>query len=140
MAEFQRTGSLARARAARRGEVMITAAGAGLLVLTALFALTPDLPKPIFFHHQDKLEHLAGFALLAGLFGVAVDRSARIAVVLALIVFAGAIEVFQGLAIQGRTGDMADFLASAVGAVGAGFAATALRGWLTGPRRVGAAA
>lgn len=76
----------------------------------------PDLPPPA-FDGIDKLEHLAGYALLSGYAVLLFDRaSARWRAVVAVVAFGIAIEIAQGSFTATREPDVLDALANATGA------------------------
>lgn len=71
----------------------------------------------------DKLVHVVAYAALGGLPGMVFARPARLVAAGAMIMLGGIIELAQAQ-VPGRSGDIADFLASAAGVVlGLGFAA-----------------
>jgi VanZ family protein len=86
-----------------------------LAVLIALLAVLPAPPKQMDLG-WDKLNHLAAFAALGlcAVFGWRSSRAARLAVLLALLAFGGAIELVQ-LQVPNRSGEWADLGADAIG-------------------------
>ncbi len=86
-----------------------------LAVLIALLAVLPAPPKQMDLG-WDKLNHLAAFAALGlcAVFGWRSSHAARLAVLLALLAFGGAIELVQ-LQLPNRSGEWADLGADAIG-------------------------
>jgi VanZ family protein len=86
-----------------------------LAVLIALLAVLPAPPKQMDLG-WDKLNHLAAFAALGlcAVFGWRSSRAARLAVLLALLAFGGAIELVQ-LQVPNRSGEWGDLGADAIG-------------------------
>jgi VanZ family protein len=89
-----------------------------LLVLAAAIAALALMPVP---PEQaglgwDKLNHLAAFASLAlcAVFGWRSSRAARLAVLVGLLAFGGAIELLQ-LHVPNRAGEWRDLLADGIG-------------------------
>ena len=94
--------------------------GAWLLMFAAVAvgSLLParDVPTPA-FDGVDKLEHLAGYAVLSGYGALLFATSrARLAAMAAVIAFGIAIEFAQGAFTTTREPDAADALANALGA------------------------
>jgi len=83
--------------------------------LVAVLALTPTPPRQMDLG-WDKLNHAMAFAALAvcAVFGWPNSRAARLAVLLALLVYGGAIELLQRL-VPNRSGEWADLGADAIG-------------------------
>jgi VanZ family protein len=99
-----------------------------LAAAIAALALMPVPPQPAGLG-WDKLNHLAAFAALAlcAGFGWRSSRAARLAVLLALLAFGGAIELLQRH-VPNRSGEWSDLLADGIGiGVGALFALWWLR-------------
>ena len=99
-----------------------------LLLLAALItvlALVPAPPRQMDLG-WDKLNHVTAFAALAvcAVFGWRSSRAARLAMLLALLAFGGAIELVQ-LQVPNRSGEWSDLGADAIG-IGLG----ALLAWL----------
>lgn len=89
-----------------------------LLLLAALItvlALVPAPPREIDLG-WDKLNHVFAFAVLAvcAVFGWRSSRAARLAVLLALLAFGGAIELLQ-LQVPNRSAEWSDLGADAIG-------------------------
>lgn len=86
-----------------------------LAAFIAALALLPAPPKQMDLG-WDKLNHLAAFAALGlcAVFGWRSSRAARLAVLLALLAFGGAIELVQ-LQVPNRSGEWADLGADAIG-------------------------
>jgi VanZ family protein len=86
-----------------------------LAALIAALALLPAPPKQMDLG-WDKLNHLAAFAALGlcAVFGWRSSRMARLAVLLALLAFGGAIELLQ-LQVPNRSGEWADLGADDIG-------------------------
>jgi len=89
-----------------------------LLLLAALItvlALVPAPPQQMDLG-WDKLNHVFAFAVLAvcAVFGWRSPRAARLAVLLALLAFGGAIELLQ-LQVPNRSGEWSDLGADAIG-------------------------
>ena len=86
-----------------------------LAVLIALLALLPAPPRQMDLG-WDKLNHLAAFAALGlcAVFGWPSSCAARLAVLLALLAFGGAIELLQ-LQVPNRSGEWANLGADAIG-------------------------
>jgi len=83
--------------------------------LVAVLALTPTPPRQMDLG-WDKLNHAMAFAALAvcAVFGWPSSRAARLAVLPALLVYGGAIELLQRL-VPNRSGEWADLGADAIG-------------------------
>lgn len=98
--------------------------------LVAVLALTPAPPRQLDLG-WDKLNHVFAFAALAlcAAFGWRSSRAARLAVLLALLAYGGAIELLQRL-VPNRSGEWADLGADVIG-IGLG----ALFAWLWLRRR-----
>jgi VanZ family protein len=96
----------------------------------ALLALTPVPPRQMDLG-WDKLNHAVAFAVLAvcAVFGWRSSRAARLAVLLALLAYGGAIELLQRL-VPNRSAEWNDLGADAIG-IGLG----ALLAWLWLRRR-----
>lgn len=101
-----------------------------LVLLAAIITVLALMPAP---PHDldlgwDKLNHTAAFAALAvcAVFGWRSERAARLAVLLALLAFGGAIELLQ-LQVPNRSAEWADLGADAIG-IGLGALLAAL--WL----------
>lgn len=109
-----------------------------LAIVVASLLPATDLPSVRIW---DKLEHSFAYFALAAWFGGAVrpDRYLRLA--LALVALGIAIEIAQGAMGFGRTADLRDVLANAVGvAMGLAVALLGVSGWMRGVERmVGAA-
>ena len=79
-----------------------------------------ELPSPT-FTFQDKLVHAVAYAVLAALCTLSIPRLRRIPAALRSIVLAMTygilLEIIQGLFIPGRSFDLLDIAANAVGAV-----------------------
>jgi VanZ family protein len=86
-----------------------------LAALVAVLALTPAPPRELDIG-WDKLNHLAAFATLAvcAVFGWRSARAARLAVLLALLAYGGAIELLQ-LQVPNRSAEWSDLGADAIG-------------------------
>jgi VanZ family protein len=93
--------------------------------LVAVLALVPAPPRQMDLG-WDKLNHVFAFAALAvcAVFGWRSSHAARLAVLLALLAFGGAIELVQ-LQVPNRSGEWSDLGADAIG-IGLG----ALLAWL----------
>jgi VanZ family protein len=86
-----------------------------LAIAVAVLALVPTPPREMDLG-WDKLNHVFAFAVLAvcAVFGWRSPRSARLAVLLALLAFGGAIELLQ-LQVPNRSGEWRDLGADAIG-------------------------
>ena len=86
-----------------------------LAAAVGLLALMPAPPQQASLG-WDKLDHLAAFAALAlcAVFGWRGSRAERLAVLVALLAFGGAIELLQ-LVVPNRSGEWSDLLADGVG-------------------------
>ena len=93
--------------------------------LVAVLALVPAPPRQMDLG-WDKLNHVFAFAALAvcAVFGWRSSQAARLAVLLAVLAFGGAIELVQ-LQVPNRSGEWSDLGADAIG-IGLG----ALLAWL----------
>lgn len=98
-----------------------------LAVLIAVLALAPAPPRQMDLG-WDKLNHLLAFAALGlcAIFGWRSGAAARLAVLLALLAFGGAIELLQ-LRVPNRSGEWGDLAADAIGI---GLGALLAWGWL----------
>jgi VanZ family protein len=98
-----------------------------LAVAITVLALLPAPPRQASLG-WDKLNHVVAFASLAvcAVFGWRESRAARLAVLLALLAFGGAIELLQ-LQVPNRSGEWTDLGADAVGL---GLGATLALLWL----------
>ena len=98
--------------------------------IAVTFALMPAAPAPI---SNDKVQHIAAFAVLAALASLAYPQARKLTIFLALAVLGGAIELIQGTKLIGRDADFVDWYSdmAAVGVVL--FIATKLHG--SGKRR-----
>ncbi|MGD9599140.1 MAG: hypothetical protein AB7P94_06635 [Steroidobacteraceae bacterium] len=116
------------------------AGGILIAIAIAVLSLLPsaDLPQVQLW---DKFEHSFAYLALAAWFGGVVrpDRYLRLALV--LLGFGIAIEIAQGAMGFGRTADLADVLANAIGiAIGLGVALVGVSGWMRGIERLCGAA
>jgi VanZ family protein len=105
--------------------------GAGIAIATviAVVCLMPGSKLPD-VDISDKVEHFAAFAMLAFWFGSILVRRDLPWLALALVVFGGLIEVAQGVMHLGRTADVRDLVADAIGvATGLALALTPLGRW-----------
>ncbi|HZX79710.1 MAG TPA: VanZ family protein [Lysobacter sp.] len=85
-------------------------------IATGSLLPAPALPSPA-FDGIDKLEHLAGYALLSGWSVLLFDeRMKRLRAMLAVVVFGIAIEIAQGAFTTTREADAIDVVANAIGA------------------------
>lgn len=103
--------------------------GVGIALAIAVVCLVPsqDLPD---LKVSDKFEHAAAFGALSFWFGSIVVRRDYPGLLLALLAFGGFIEVAQGAMSFGRSADLHDLYADAIGIVaGLLLALTPLGGW-----------
>lgn len=108
------------AAASRNRRAAFWAALAILLVAT----LSPRVEVAAVDSPIDKLAHAAGFGILAGLAFIAFRGAHRLAVAAAMLALGAADEVAQSIPVLGRSADLLDFLADAVGiAIATAFAA-----------------
>ncbi|MCU0922852.1 MAG: VanZ family protein [Burkholderiaceae bacterium] len=86
-----------------------------LAMLVAVLAVVPAPPRQMDLG-WDKLNHVTAFAALAvcAIFGWRSSRAARLAVLLALLAFGGAIELVQRQ-LPNRSGEWSDLGADAIG-------------------------
>jgi VanZ family protein len=86
-----------------------------LAVIVTVLAVMPVPPRQMDLG-WDKLNHVAAFTALAvcAVFGWRSSSAARLAVLLALLAFGGAIELLQ-LQVPGRSGEWTDLGADAIG-------------------------
>ena len=110
-----------------------------LMALTVIVSLLPMPRVPVSIDHFDKVEHVAGYAVLAGYASMLFARRRALAWA-AVFALGVAIEGLQTLVPWRSGGDVPDMLANAAGVMlGAAVAFTPLRGllpWLD--RRLGA--
>ena len=98
-----------------------------LAAVVAVLAVVPAPPRPLDLG-WDKLNHVLAFATLAvcAVLGWRSSRAARLAVLLALLAYGGAIELVQRQ-LPNRSGEWADLGADAIGI---GLGALLALGWL----------
>ncbi len=98
-----------------------------LAALVGVLALLPAPPQQIDLG-WDKLNHLAAFAALGwcAMFGWRGPRTVRLAVLLALLAYGGAIELLQ-MQVPNRSAEWGDLLADGLGL---GLGALLALGWL----------
>ena len=89
--------------------------GVLLLLATLYLCLRPTAPEPPSLPNLDKLQHLTAWFVLTAWFGALIQRRHLAWVVLGALALGGAIEVAQGAMDLGRTADLRDVLANAVG-------------------------
>ena len=109
--------------------IAIFCAGLGFVALTLLSWWMPAAYRPDFGGMSDKLEHAFAYLLLGALTAIAARHALKAYwLALAIVAYAGILELGQ-LLIPGRVVSVADFLASAAGAiVGVSIVALAARG------------
>ena len=94
----------------------------GALIAFAMWGmLVPSDPTPHMFPQQDKLLHFIAFGVMAGPAALVLPARFVGFMLAAIVTLAGGVEVIQAVSNMGRQGDIADFLASALGAVVACF-------------------
>jgi hypothetical protein len=80
------------------------------LVFTLVMALVPAEPT-VLAPVSDKVQHMAAFAILAGLGFLAYPRASKLRLLILLSLFGGVIELLQGLAFFHRDRDILDWVA-----------------------------
>lgn len=103
-----------------------------LLVLATLYVcLRPAGTDPPWFPNVDKLQHFTAYLVLTAWFGALLDRSRYWPLAAAMLALGGVIEVAQGAMALGRTADLTDVLANALGvAAGLGISLAGRESWL----------
>lgn len=79
------------------------------LVFTLIMALVPAEPR-VLTPVSDKVQHIAAFAILAGLGFLAYPRASKLRLLIWLSIFGALIEVLQGLAFFHRDRDILDWV------------------------------
>ncbi|MEY3464666.1 MAG: VanZ family protein [Steroidobacteraceae bacterium] len=90
--------------------------GSVLIAVTLYFALKPGGP-PAGFPYADKVYHASAFFLLSAWFAGLFERRAYLWLAAAMLVLGIGIEIAQYLMPYGRTAEVGDVLADAVGMV-----------------------
>lgn len=103
--------------------------GVAIAVAVAVLCLAPGRSIPD-VNISDKIKHLAAFAMLAFWFGSILVRRDLLWLAVALLTFGALIEVAQEMMRLGRSGEIRDLIADALGIVlGLGVALTPLGHW-----------
>jgi len=86
---------------------------AGAILVISLSPAQPSLAAT----HMDKVGHVTAYLLLGGLTLPALSHLRPLVVWVCLVLFGGAIELFQGLMNTGRSADLLDGVANGFGAL-----------------------
>ncbi len=103
-----------------------------LLVLATLYVcLRPAGTDPPWFPNVDKLQHFTAYLVLTAWFGALLERPLYLSLVAAMLALGGGIELAQSAMALGRTADLADVFANALGvAAGLGVSLAGRESWL----------
>ncbi|RYZ15024.1 MAG: hypothetical protein EON61_01430 [Alphaproteobacteria bacterium] len=104
------------------------------MALAAFLLIAPDVGPPPLLPFQDKLFHAVAFACLTGPAVLVLPRQYLWFWVAHMVALGGGIEVAQAMGDEGRSGDVADFVADCVGIV----AALGVGRWIRGRFEAGA--